>query len=403
MNGASGTLNCGARFSVQRRHSCRRAAGVPPSHAGVRAPRRFAAILLAVVTAACLSAQTVETVEVISKTVERKSRLPADLRPYLQTGLHARVSGFVDSLSVDRGSVVKKGQTLAVLSAPEMKAHVAEAEAKVQTAESQRAEAEARLLAAQSTFEKLKEAAKTPGAIAGNELLIAEKTVEANRAAVAAAENSARAAKASVESLRELLGYLQITSPFDGVITERRVHPGALVGPNSGALLELEQTSRLRLVVAVPEADVSGIVRGASVPFTVPAYPGRSFLGSIARVAHSVDAKTRTMAVELDVANPQSELAPGMYAEVSWPVRKARPSLLVPPSSVVTTTERTFVVRDHNGTAEWVNVRKGAPAGDLVEVFGNLNPGDRIVRRASDELREGTPLKIAAREPSKSP
>ena len=360
-------------------------------------------LLTAMLLAAGLQAQTVETVDVVSKTVERKSRLPADLEPYLQTGLHARVPGFVDTVNVDRGSMVKKGEILAVLSAPEMKAQIAEAEAKVQGAESQRAEAEARRLASESTYEKLKEASKTPGAISGNELLIAEKTVEANRAAVTAAENSARAAKASVQSLRDLLGYLQITSPFDGVITERRVHPGALVGPNSGPLLDLEQTSRLRLVVAVPEADVAGIVRGAKVPFNVPAYPGRSFLGSVARIAHSIDVKTRTMAVELDVANPRSELAPGMYAEVSWPVRRARPSLLVPPSSLVTTTERTFVIRDHNGTAEWVNVRKGAPAGDLIEVFGNLNPGDRIVRRASDEIREGSPLKIAAREPAKSP
>jgi hypothetical protein len=84
-----------------------------------------------------------------------------------------------------------------------------------------------------------------------------------------------------------------------------------------------------------------------------------------------------------------------MYAEVSWPVHKNRPSLLVPPSSIVTTTERTFVIRVRHGKAEWVNVARGATVGDLVEVFGSLNPGDEIVRRGTDEIREGTPIKAS--------
>lgn len=99
------------------------------------------------------------------------------------------------------------------------------------------------------------------------------------------------------------------------------------------------------------------------------------------------------MPVELDVANPDGRLAPGMYPEITWPVRKKRPSLLVPPSSIVTTTERTFVIRVRGGKAEWVNVTRGATVDDLVEVFGTLNPGDEIVRRGTDEIREETSLK----------
>lgn len=99
------------------------------------------------------------------------------------------------------------------------------------------------------------------------------------------------------------------------------------------------------------------------------------------------------MAVELDVMNPDGSLAPGMYPAVKWPVRRPRPSILVPRTSVVTTTERTFVIRDRNGRAEWVDVRKGILEGDLVEVFGNLKPGDMVARRGTDELREGTPLR----------
>ena len=105
-----------------------------------------------------------------------------------------------------------------------------------------------------------------------------------------------------------------------------------------------------------------------------------------------LDPKTRTMPVELDVFNRDGSLAPGMYPTVSWPVRRARPVLFVPRTSVVTTTERTFVIRNSDGRAEWVDVKKGAADGDLVEVIGNLRPGDMVVRRATDEVRDGTPL-----------
>jgi RND family efflux transporter MFP subunit len=148
--------------------------------------------------------------------------------------------------------------------------------------------------------------------------------------------------------------------------------------------------------VPVPEEDVSGIVGGANVPFQVPAWPERNFSGTVSRISHVLDQKTRTMNVELDVMNRDGSLAPGMYPSVKWPVRRSRPSLFVPKTSVVTTTERTFVIRNQNGQAEWVDVRKGASDGDLVEVFGNLRAGDTVVRRATDEIRDGTKLQASA-------
>lgn len=347
--------------------------------------------------------QTVEVAKVISRSVERVVRLPGELLPYESVDLHARVTGFVDRVEVDRGSVVRTGQLLVTLVAPELAAQRAEAEAKAQAVASQRAEAEARLVAAQSTYERLKAASATPGAVAGNELVQAEKSVEAAGALVRALESSEKAARASIEAFRELEGYLKVSAPFNGVIVERFVHPGALVGPGAGSgstpLLRLEQNARLRLVMAVPESEVAGIVTGARVPFSVPAYPGETFTGVAARVAHSMDPKTRTMAVELDVANGRWRLAPGMYPEVRWPVRKARASLLVPPASIVTTTERSFVIRVCDGRAEYVNVMRGAPAGDLVEVYGTLRPGDEIVRRGTDEIREGTALRRSSTRP----
>jgi len=99
------------------------------------------------------------------------------------------------------------------------------------------------------------------------------------------------------------------------------------------------------------------------------------------------------MAVELDVGNRGLRLAPGMYPEVLWPVRPSRPSLLVPAASIATTTERTFVIRVKDGVTEWVSVTRGAVVGNEVEVYGLLKPGDLVIRRGSDELREGTRVK----------
>jgi multidrug efflux pump subunit AcrA (membrane-fusion protein) len=152
-------------------------------------------------------------------------------------------------------------------------------------------------------------------------------------------------------------------------------------------------------VVAVPEEDVGGIVMGARVEFRVPAYPDRTYAGTVARIAHALDEKTRTMAVELDVLNRDGALSPGMYPAVKWPSRGAKPLLLVPKTSVVTTTERTFVIRDRNGRAEWVDVRKGTAEGELIEVAGDLKAGDLVVRRASDEIREGDTTRAGAKKP----
>jgi hypothetical protein len=103
------------------------------------------------------------------------------------------------------------------------------------------------------------------------------------------------------------------------------------------------------------------------------------------------------MSVELDVLNHDGTLAPGMYPSVKWPVRTQGAELWVPKTSVVTTTERTFVVRSRDGRAEWVDVKKGVAEGELIAVIGNLKPGDLVVRRATDEIRDGTPLQGATK------
>lgn len=343
--------------------------------------------------------QTSDLAPVVSKQVSQTVDLPAEIWPYLSVSLHAKVPGYVERVLVDRGSAVKEGDLLIELTAPEMQAQIAEAESKVQAAEADRLQSEAQLAAAQSTYQRTAEAAQTPGAVAGNDLVLAQKQVDAAQALVNSRQKASAAAQSAVNALQAMLAYLKIAAPFDGVVTDRLVHPGALVGPGGAepALLIVQQVSHLRVVVPVPEEDVGGIVPGARVEFSVPAFPRRTFSGAIARIAHALDQKTRTMSVELDVMNRDGALAPGMYPSVKWPVRRPHPELWVPKTSVVTTNERTFVIRHHSGQAEWVDVKKGVADGDLVEVIGDLRPGDMVVRRATDEMRDGTPIQTRAR------
>jgi len=242
--------------------------------------------------------------------------------------------------------------------------------------------------------------------VAGNDVVIAQKAVEADESQIAAAQQNAEAARQAVRSITQLEGYLRVTAPFDGVVTERNVHPGTLVGPNSGAaatapMLRVVHSDRLRLVVPVPEAYTAGVPSGATIAFTVSPYPGHTFSGTLARIAHAVDIKTRTMAVELDVMNKDGRLAPGTFCQVKWPVHRRTPSLFVPAGSVGSTTDRTFVIRVRNGKTEWVDVGTGLASGPLVEVFGDLQAGDEVALRGTDEVKPGT--EVRARESDARP
>lgn len=334
-----------------------------------------------------------ELAQVVLRPLEKTVIVPGELRPFQRVEIHAKVTGFVESVRVDRGSFVKEGQLLAELSAPELEARRAEAQARIPTVAAQRIESQARLAAAESTFSRLSEAARTPGAVAENDVVLAEKAVQAERARLESLDRTIALHEASVRSIEEIEKYLKVKAPFGGVITERRVHVGTLVGPDGSAglpLFTLEQVSRLRLEAAVPEAYRQSIDRGRRVEFSVAAFPSEAFAGVVARPAYAVDPETRTMPVEIDVTNPGARLTPGMYAEVSWPVRRSQETLFVPATSVHATTERIFVIRVSGGEAEWVDVRRGPTQADRVEVFGDLSAGDRIVLRATDEIRPGT-------------
>jgi membrane fusion protein, multidrug efflux system len=349
--------------------------------------------LLSLTTLAQSTAQ-VELAKVESRSLSRTVPLTAELVPYLQVAIEARVPGYVEKVLVDRGSVVHRAQLLVQLSAPEMQSQTGAAESTLHQAEADVAQAEAQAAAAASTYARLAEAAKTPGAIAGNELIQAEKQKDAAQAFVQSRKSALLAASDRLKAAKDMESYLRVSAPFDGVITDRFVHPGMRVDANGQSpLLKLQQTSHLRLVVPVPETYVGSIERGRPVSFHVPARPGAKYTGTIARVPNALDPESRTMMVELDVYNKAGELAPGMYPTVDWPVASGDNLLLVPATSVVTTTERTFVITVRDGRAHWIDVRKGPASGDQIAVQGELKPGQAVVKRASDEIREGLALR----------
>jgi RND family efflux transporter MFP subunit len=342
---------------------------------------------------------SIDVVRVVQQRTNVVLDMPGQLDPYESVAVYPKVTGFVKSIRVDRGSRVRKGELMAELEAPELIAQRAEGQSRLQAAEAQLSVAQARADADTSTFDRLKAASATPGVVAGNDVVLAQKAMEADQSQIAAARQTAEAARQALRSITQMEGYLRVTAPFEGVITERNVHPGTLVGPNSGPaaatpMLRLVYSDRLRLVVPVPEAYTAGVVPGGSISFSVPAYPGRTFSGTVARIAQAVDVKTRTMAIELDVLNSDGRLAPGTFCQVKWPVHRPTPSLFVPSGSIGSTTDRTFVVRVRNGKTDWVDVRTGLASGALTEIFGQLTPGDEIAARGTDEIKPGTEVRV---------
>jgi membrane fusion protein, multidrug efflux system len=342
----------------------------------------------------------VSTVAVVSRKLHTTVSLPAQLIPYESVDVYPKVTGFVEAVTVDRGSHVRQGQVLVRLTAPELSSQRAQAEAAVRAAQSQLATAQAKLASDNGTYLHMVAAAKTPGVIAENDVMVANQTVSADKGMVEAGEQNVTAARETLRSVSQTESYLVITAPFEGVVTSRNLHPGALIGPASGQagaqpILQIVDERRLRLVVPVPEAQVGDLKEGQQVSFTVPAYPALPFKAPIKRISHQVDDKTRTMPVELDATNADGKLSPGSFASVLWPVDRAYPTLFVPTTAVTTDQQHTFVIRVRDSKAEWVNVQTGQTVNGEIEVFGELKNGDQVVKAATDAIHSGDRVQVA--------
>lgn len=309
--------------------------------------------------------------------------LPGELQGYYETGIIAKVNGYVKRILVDIGDKVVQGQQLVELEAPELMSQLDASYSELRAKE-------AMYLNSKGKYVRLKQTSLTPGAVSPYDLDFARTTVIADSLAFIASQSK-------YYSVKSLTDYLKIPAPFDGIITERAMAPGAFVGPNdknASPILKLKNESRLRLHVAIPEKFVSEISVGKLVKFSVESDPGKVFDGKITRLAKSVSSLTRSEIIEIEIDNREGHLLPGMYAHAIIPISRQQPTMVVPTSAVATNMERSFVIKATYGKAVWMDVEKGKTLGENVEIFGKLLPGDTILNTGSDEIRNSSAIKI---------
>jgi len=328
-------------------------------------------------TATSAAVDTVSVFILHTTSANKNVGLPAELLPYEQAALFARVQGYIKEMKVDLGDKVHRGQTLALLEAPELQTKYAEFQSSLQAAK-------ARYISSADVYQRLNTAslAKTAGIVAPVDLVRSHNQLMADSA-------SYEAAKKLAQSYKQVAGYLVLEAPFDGIITARNADRGALVG-NGQMVLTVQNDRTLRLRVAVPELYVASVTAKKEVSFRVDAYPEKLFTALISRKSGSIDPVTRTEQWEFSFDNKSNELKAGAFAYVELSLQRSGNSFIIPPVAIVTNQERKFVIRVRNGKAEWINVRQGMSTDNGIEVFGNLASGDTLVSRATDELKVGT-------------
>ncbi len=306
-------------------------------------------------------------------------RLPAQLNPFYEVSIYPRVTGYIKTLPVDIGSNVKQGQLLMEMEAPDVEQNTVSAQERY-------IRVQATFRASKDNYYRLLNTAKTAGAVSPNDLQEARSQMQSDSALC----NSEKANWMAMESMKD---YLTVRAPFDGTITQRNIHPGALVTAGNGnktdmaPLLELQQISKLRLEVKVPETFATQLEDGQSVSFQVDALPGKAFTGTISRQANSLDDKYRSESFEIDVVNSDKLLMPGMYAEVSLPLKGHPNACIVPQSAIVISTEKKYVIKVQNHKAVLVDVTTGNEDKGMIEIFGDIKTGDSVIEKANDEIK----------------
>ncbi len=319
-----------------------------------------------------------ELVPVKTNGLNTAIKLPGQLAAWEQVSIFPKVNGYVKEVNVDIGSKVSRGQLLMTLEAPELEQSALQAKEKY-------ARTRADLSIDREHYNRLLEASQTPGAISPLDLSSLKAKVESDSAV-------SSAAKTNWEMEQTMEAYLKVQAPFNGVITVRNVHPGALVSAeakDAGPMLELKNVAVLRLQVDIPENLAGTMKTGDTISFYTSAFPGKKMTAHISRKSFNINAQFRSERIEADVANNEELLAPGMYADVIVYSKGAEGGFTVPRSSVVSSTERKYVLAIRSNQVKKIDVTSGIESGDFIEVFGNLDKGDSVIRRANEEIPEG--------------
>ncbi|MBN9087979.1 MAG: efflux RND transporter periplasmic adaptor subunit [Reyranella sp.] len=317
----------------------------------------------------------------------RPLTLPATIQPFYRASIFARVNGYLAKWNKDIGAHVKQGEVLASIDTPDL--------------DQQLAQAMAALASAKANYDI---AVVTSNR---NNALLKQHYVAQQVADVSAADASAKKAlmdadAANVRQLETMESFKQLAAPFDGVVTARNTDIGALIGSgNSGQpMFELADLHRVRVYVHVPQA-LSGYVQaGQKATFDMPQYPGRTFEAEVTTMSNAMDAKSRTMLVELQADNGDGKLFAGVYAQVHLEL-PADPNMVRLPATalVVGGTGAHVAVIDGDGKAALRAVTLGRDFGDSVEVTAGLAPSDRVIDNPPETIRNGDPVSLAPRAP----
>jgi multidrug efflux pump subunit AcrA (membrane-fusion protein) len=374
---------------------------------------------------------------------------PGSITPITEAYIYARAAGYLKRRYVDIGDRVSAGQLLAEIDAPDLDLQVAQAQAAVLQAEGQLGQSEAtlqQLIATRDlaaiTWQRYQVLTKT-GAVsrqAGDTQLTASKTAEANVTAgeknVVAARDFVRASKAALDRLVTLQEYERVTSPFAGVVTARNVDVGALISatgttqgpirpnpagpsdvPSNGEIFRVAQIGSLRVLVSLPQSEASGIHLGEPASVSVEELPNRLFKGQISRTSNALDAASRTLLTEVQIANPTGVLLPGMYTTVRFTTNREVPPFLVPDAALVVEANGTsLAVLQPLSQAEleklasagvdqtvlararivhFQKVQPGRDYGTTLEILDGLHDGDHVVVNPGDAVKEGVIVQMA--------
>jgi RND family efflux transporter MFP subunit len=310
--------------------------------------------------------------------------LPGNTEPYIDTPIYARTSGYLHKWYFDIGAHVTKGQLLAVVETPELDQQLDQANAQLRTAQ-------ANLQIAQITAARWEHLLKT-NSVSQQETDQAVSDLNAKEAMVASNE-------ANVRRLQQLQSYEKIYAPFDGVITQRNTDIGDLIdaGQNSTPkeLFHLVSISTLRVYIPVPEVYANAVRTGEKVALTLDEYPGQKFAGTLVRNSDAIDPASRTLNVEVDVANPEGRLRPGSYVFVHLTVPPVAGAVTIPSNALLFQSQglQVGVVRD--GRVQLVPITIGQDYGSTVEVVSGLEPSNAVIVNPSDSLESGQTVEIA--------
>jgi RND family efflux transporter MFP subunit len=197
--------------------------------------------------------------------------------------------------------------------------------------------------------------------------------------------------------MENIKAYKVVKAPFDGVITLRNVDAGALVTAGNTLLFRIAQTQKVRTYVSVPQNWVSAVRAGQTASIQVDGLPGREFTGTVARTANALDPSSRTLLVELNVANSDGALLPGMSAQVDLSSPRRDAPLSIPADALVVRSNGSEValVRP-DGTVQVRKIQVGRDYGDRLEVLSGLEEGDTVIQNPGDAVREGMKVDVVA-------